>query len=313
MTQTDRVLARKEAGVGIVTFNNPERRNAMSVEMWEATTSVLAGFAADREVRVVVLTGAGGKAFVSGADISQFADQRASLDAARAYDVKTAAAFDSIYGFPKPTIAMIRGFCVGGGLALAVCCDLRICSDNSKFAVPAAKLGLGYGHTGLKRLIDVVGPSFAKEIFYTARQFDAQEALAMGLVNRVVPAAGLESYVKTMTDTISANAPLTIEAVKFTVGELLKDESERDIPRVERMVEGCFGSRDYTEGRTAFMEKRKPVFTGAEARPAPRARTLAVPAQQRRQHCPHYRLRRRARFARPPRHETVGPHDNGAG
>jgi enoyl-CoA hydratase/carnithine racemase len=263
MTQTGKMLARKEAGVGIVTFNNPERRNAMSVEMWEATTSVLAGFAADREVRVVVLTGAGGKAFVSGADISQFASQRASLDAARAYDVKTAAAFDSIYGFPKPTIAMIRGYCVGGGLALAVCCDLRICSDDSKFAVPAAKLGLGYGHTGLKRLIDVVGPSFAKEIFYTARQFDAQEALAMGLVNRVVPAAGLESYVKTMTDTISANAPLTIEAVKFTVGELLKDESERNIPRVERMVEACFGSRDYTEGRTAFMEKRKPVFTGS--------------------------------------------------
>ena len=233
MTQTDKVLARKEAGVGIVTFNNPERHNAMSVEMWEATTAMLAGFAADNEVRVVVLTGAGGKAFVSGADISQFADQRASLDAARAYDVKTAAAFDSIDEFPKPTIAMIRGYCVGGGLALAVCCDLRICSDDSRFAVPAAKLGLGYGHTGLKRLIDVVGPSFAKEIFYTARQFDAQEALAMGLVNRVVPAAGLESYVKTMTDTISANAPLTIKAVKFTVGELLKDESERDIPRVD--------------------------------------------------------------------------------
>src|ERR1700744_1917053 len=159
MTQTDKLLARKEAGVGIVTFNNPQRHNAVSLDMWEATTDVLAQFAADDDVRVVVLTGAGGKAFVSGADISKFASERASLEATRAYDVVTAAAFDSVYQFPKPTIAMIRGYCIGGGAALAVCCDLRICTDNSVFAVPAAKLGLGYGYAGLKRLTDVVGPS----------------------------------------------------------------------------------------------------------------------------------------------------------
>ena len=157
---------------------------------------------------------------------------------------------------------MIRGYCIGGGVGLASCCDLRICSANSKFAVPAAKLGLGYGYAGLKRLVDIVGQSFAKEIFYTARQFDAQEAYAMGLVNRVVPGAELETYVKSITDMICANAPLTIKAVKFTVGEILKDESQRDVARVEKMVEACFASRDYTEGRTAFMEKRKPVFTG---------------------------------------------------
>jgi len=262
MTQTDKLLARKEAGVGIVTFNNPERHNAVSLEMWEATTRTLAAFAADDAVRVVVLTGAGGKAFVSGADISKFASERASIEATRAYDVITAAAFSSIYEFPKPTIAMIRGYCIGGGVGLASCCDLRICSDNSKFAVPAAKLGLGYAYAGLKRLTDLVGPSFAKEIFYTARQFDAQEASAMGLVNRVVPVGELESYVQSITDMICANAPLTIKAVKFTVGEILKDESKRDVPRVEKMVEACFASRDYTEGRTAFMQKRKPVFTG---------------------------------------------------
>ena len=192
MTQTDKLLSRKEAGVGFVIFNNPERHNAVSLEMWEATTGALAKFAEDDEVRVVVLTGAGGKAFVSGADISKFASERASLEATRAYDVKTAAAFNSIYEFPKPTIAMIRGYCIGGGVGLASCCDLRICSDNSKFAVPAAKLGLGYAYAGLKRLVDIVGQSFAKEIFYTARQFDAQEAYAMGLVNRVVPQAELE-------------------------------------------------------------------------------------------------------------------------
>jgi enoyl-CoA hydratase len=262
MTHTDKLLARKEAGVGIVTFNNPERHNAVSLEMWEATTGALAHFAADDEVRVVVLTGAGGKAFVSGADISKFASERASIEATRAYDVKTAAAFNSIYDFPKPTIAMIRGYCIGGGVGLASCCDLRICSDNSTFAVPAAKLGLGYAYAGLKRLVDIVGQSFAKEIFYTARQFNAQEAYAMGLVNRVVPAAELDAYVKSITDMICANAPLTIKAVKFTVGEILKDQSKRDIARVEQMVEACFASRDYTEGRTAFMEKRKPVFTG---------------------------------------------------
>ena len=140
----------------------------------------------------------------------------------------------AIYEFPKPTIAMIRGYCVGGGVGLASCCDLRICSDNSRFAVPAAKLGLGYAYTGLKRLVDIVGQSFAKEIFYTARQFDAQEAHAMGLVNRVVPEAELESYVKSITDMICANAPLTIKAVKFTVGEILKDESKRDVARRRR-------------------------------------------------------------------------------
>ena len=224
ITQTDKLLARKEAGVGIVTFNNPERHNAVSLEMWEATTGALTAFAADDEVRVVVLTGAGGKAFVSGADISKFASERASIEATRAYDVKTAAAFNSIYEFPKPTIAMIRGYCIGGGVGLATCCDLRICSDNSRFAVPAAKLGLGYAYAGLKRLVDIVGPSFAKEIFYTARQFDAREACDMGLVNRVVPQAELESAVKSITDMICANAPLTIKAVKFTVGEILKDE-----------------------------------------------------------------------------------------
>ncbi|MGA2893064.1 MAG: enoyl-CoA hydratase [Xanthobacteraceae bacterium] len=262
MTETDKMLSRKDGGVGIVTFNNPERHNAVSLDMWEATKRILDDFAADNDVRVVVLTGAGGKAFVSGADISKFGDERATLEAARAYNVKSDAAYSSVADFPKPTIAMIRGYCIGGGLGLATCCDLRICSDNSRFAVPAAKLGLGYGYTGLKRLVDIVGPAFAKEIFYTARQFDAAEALAMGLVNRMVPAAELEAYVKGMTDMICANAPLTIKAVKFTVGQVVKEDSQRDLARSTELVEQCFASRDYTEGRTAFMEKRKPAFTG---------------------------------------------------
>ncbi len=262
MSQTDKMLSRKEGGVGFATFNNPERHNAVSLDMWQATQRILDDFAADNDIRVVVLNGAGGKAFVSGADISKFESERASQDAQQVYSKQVDAAYASVAEFPKPTIAMIQGYCIGGGLGLATCCDLRICSDNSRFAVPAAKLGLGYGYTGLKRLVDIVGPSFAKEIFYTARQFDAEEARTMGLVNRVVPAAELQSYVKSVTDMIGANAPLTIKAVKFTVGEIVKDESKKDIPRSAEMVAQCFASRDFIEGRTAFMEKRKPVFTG---------------------------------------------------
>jgi enoyl-CoA hydratase/carnithine racemase len=262
MSQTDKMLSRKEGGVGFVIFNNPERHNAVSLDMWEAARRILDDFAADNDVRVVVLTGAGGKAFVSGADISKFESERATVEAQRAYNAKTDATYSSIAEFPKPTIAMIRGYCIGGGLGLATCCDLRICTDNSRFAVPAAKLGIGYGYNGLKRLVDIVGPAFAKEIFYTARQFDAQEAAVMGLVNRVVPPAELETYVKSITDMICANAPLTIKAVKVTVAEVLHEDSKRDIARSAALVEACFGSRDYTEGRTAFMEKRKPVFTG---------------------------------------------------
>jgi enoyl-CoA hydratase len=164
--------------------------------------------------------------------------------------------------FPKPTIAMIRGYCIGGGLGLAVCCDLRICSDNSRFSVPAAKLGLGYSYAGLRRLIDVVGPAFTREIFYTARQFDTEEARVMGLVNRVVPAAELESYVKSYAETIAANAPLTLKAVKYIVGEVMKDETRRNVARCSELVEQCFTSNDFIEGRRAFMEKRKPAFTG---------------------------------------------------
>ena len=157
---------------------------------------------------------------------------------------------------------MIRGYCIGGGLGLAVCCDLRICSDNSKFGVPAAKLGLGYSYPGLKRLIDVVGVAFAKEIFFTARQFDAEEARVMGLVNRIVTADGLEGYVKNYAETIAGNAPLTVKAAKFIAGEVLRDESKRNLARCAELVEQCFKSSDYTEGRRAFMEKRKPAFTG---------------------------------------------------
>jgi enoyl-CoA hydratase len=263
MTQTDKMLSRKEGGVGYLTFNNPERHNAVSLEMWEAASGILEEFKSDKNIRVVVLSGAGGKAFVSGADISKFESERSSKEAVERYNVAVDKANSAVYEFPKPTIAMIRGYCIGGGVGLALCCDLRICSDNSKFGVPAAKLGLGYGFTGIKKLVDVVGPSFAKEIFYTARQFTAPEALAMGLVNRMLPEAELEKYVADYAATISGNAPMTVDAVKFIVGEVVKPESKRDLKKAADLVAACFASKDYIEGRKAFMEKRKPAFTGS--------------------------------------------------
>jgi enoyl-CoA hydratase len=263
MTQTDKMLSRKEGGVGYLTFNNPERHNAVSLEMWEAASGFLADFAADPKVRVVVLTGAGGKAFVSGADISKFESERSSKEAVDRYNIAVDKANTTVYEFPKPTIAMIRGYCIGGGVGLALCCDMRICSDNSKFGVPAAKLGLGYGYKGIKKLVDVVGPSFAKEIFFTARQFTAAEALQMGLVNRVLPTDELEKYVQEYADTISGNAPLTVDAVKYIVGQVVTPESQRNLQKCEALVLQCFASEDYKEGRKAFMEKRKPQFTGS--------------------------------------------------
>jgi enoyl-CoA hydratase/carnithine racemase len=242
------MLSRKEGRVGYLIFNNPERHNAVSLEMWEATAKILEDFGKDDEVRVVVVTGAGGKAFVSGADISKFEDERANEEAIARYNKTVERANAAIYDYPKPTIAMIRGYCIGGGVGLSLCCDLRICSDNSRFAVPAAKLGLGYAYPGLKKLVDVVGPSFAKEIFYTARQFDAEEARIMGLVK--------------YAEMIGDNAPLTIATTKFTVGQVVKEDSQRDIAKSAAMVKQCFDSKDYVEGRRAFMEKRKPVFTG---------------------------------------------------
>jgi enoyl-CoA hydratase/carnithine racemase len=261
-TSTPKMIARKTDGIGWMLFNNPARHNAVSIDMWQAVPEIMAEFARDDAVRVVVLAGAGGKAFVSGADISEFKEKRASREAVIEYNAISDRASRAILDCRKPTVAMIQGYCIGGGLALALCCDLRIATDDARFGVPAAKLGLGYAYPGIKRLADLVGPSFAKEIFFTARQFDAAEALQMGLINRARPAAELEDYVKGYAATIAGNAPLTVGAVKLALTEYVKADAERDLARVQAAVEACFTSVDYTEGRTAFMEKRKPVFVG---------------------------------------------------
>src|SRR5712675_1378860 len=259
---TSKMLAENDGAIGRIIFNNPARHNAVSLEMLQAVAQIMADFEADDAIRVIVVTGAGGKAFVSGADISEFKEKRANEEAAAAYSKVSEAARLKLHETLKPTIAMIRGYCIGGGLATAIGCDIRIAAEGSRFGIPAAKLGLGYAYDGIKKLIDLVGPAHAREIFYTARQFTAEEALRMGLVNQVVPDGELEAYVDNYCAMIAANAPLTVRAAKIAIREGLKDESARDLALCKRLVDECFASQDYAEGRTAFMEKRKPAFQG---------------------------------------------------
>lgn len=261
-TTSEKLLAHKEGAIGWITFNNPARHNAVSMSMWEAVPRALAAFERDPEVRLVIVRGAGEKAFISGADISEFKEKRSSEEASAAYNAAGDAAHRALQEFAKPTIAMIRGYCIGGGCAVAVDCDIRIAAEDAVFSIPAGRLGVGYRYEGIRRLIDLVGPSFASEIFFTARKFDSQEALAMGLINRRVAVSQLESYVRDYARMIADNAPLTLAAVKRSVLERFKDPDARDLERCQDMVDACFASADYIEGRTAFMEKRRPVFKG---------------------------------------------------
>ena len=260
-TGTTRMLARIDGPVGWMTFNNPARRNAVSLDMWEAIPRILAHFDADPAVRVIALAGEGGRAFVSGADISQFEQQRSDAAQIAQYDAISAAATAALKQISKPTVAAIRGWCIGGGLGIAAACDLRFATGTSTFGVPAGRLGLGYAHPGVKTLMDLVGPAYTKEIFFTARHFTAAEAERMGLVNRVLPEIEFDAAVAEQLALIAANAPLTLAALKTTVGELLRGP-DADLAHCDAAVAACFASDDYKEGRRAFMEKRKPLFHG---------------------------------------------------
>jgi len=247
--------------LGWIVFDHPERRNAISVEMWREIPLAVEQLAEDASIRVVLLRGAGEAAFVAGADISEFGEKRSSAKASD-YDVDGARAFAALAALAKPVIAMVRGYCVGGGVAIALCADLRYAADDAVFAIPAAQLGVGYHMAGIEMLQNLVGPSRAKEIFFTARRYSAGEALAIGLANDVIPAAELLPRVREIARRIADNAPLTVASVKRIVSELAKPPEQRDLPAIDAGVAACFASEDYREGVAAFLAKRKPRFTG---------------------------------------------------
>ncbi|HVC11329.1 MAG TPA: enoyl-CoA hydratase [Burkholderiales bacterium] len=256
------LLVRRDGAVGTIVFSNPAKLNAVSIDMWQAMPRAMAELERDADVRVIVICGDGERAFISGADISQFEQARSNADAQARYNAAVEQGYLAPVRCAKPVIAKIRGICFGGGLGLAAACDLRIAADDALFRMPAARLGLGYNFVGIKRFVDLMGPMNVADIFYSARKFDAADALRMGFVSRVVPAAELEREVDAYCRLVADNAPLTIAAAKRAIREAVTDAASRDLEGLQRMLEACFDSEDYKEGRTAFMEKRAPRFRG---------------------------------------------------
>ena len=259
---TDKILAKNDGAVGRLILNNPERRNAISLDMWQGIAEAFQEFSGNPKIRCIVMSGAGDKAFASGADISQFKERRSDANAAAEYAKISMAGRKKMLECDKPFIAQIRGFCMGGGLGIALAADIRIASEDSVFGVPAARLSIAYDRLNLGNLVALVGPSKAKEILITAKRYSALEAERMGLVNSCVPIDKLEAEVADITDRISQNAPLSMKASKLTINELMKDDSSFDEDLVDQLTRDCFNSKDYQEGQEAFMNKRQPVFHG---------------------------------------------------
>ena len=255
------LITKKEGATGWIVFSNLAKMNAVTIDMWQAFPKALAAFDADPEVRVIAVTGDGEKSFISGADISQFDKQRTG-SANDDYNAAVDGGYSAVLDCPKPTIAKIRGICMGGGLGLAVNCDIRICADDAKLRMPAARLGLGYQYPGLKRFTEVLGAANTADLFFSARIFGAADAMTMGFAKQIVPAAELDAVVAAYAAQIAENAPLTVAAAKRALLEIRKDADKRDVALVNRMVAACFASEDYNEGRHAFAEKRTPNFKG---------------------------------------------------
>ena len=256
-----RVTLAREGALAWIVLDNQARLNALDTSMWKALPGLIAEAEADDDVRVVMIRGAGTRAFSAGADISEF-DRARTGDESRRYDALNHAAFDAIAVCAKPTVAAIQGFCLGGGLEIALCCDLRLAAEGSSFAIPAARLGIGYDPRWMRPLLSAVSAARAKEILFTGRRFAHADALAMGLVNAVHAPDALEAAARALAGEIAANAPLSIRAAKATVDALAAMPQGVDLAALDRMVAACFASEDYAEGRAAFMAKRKPAFKG---------------------------------------------------
>jgi enoyl-CoA hydratase/carnithine racemase len=253
----------RRGAVGWIVFDQPAKRNAISGAMWRGIAPAMAQFDADPEVRCIAFRGAGTEAFASGADISEFEELRAQQASVAEYDELLDQVLHAIQDSRKPSVAMIYGFCMGGGLEVALACDLRYCGRSAQFGIPAAKLGLAYNVEGHRRLTETVGHARAREIMFLGRRYNAEEAFAMGLVNQVFHDGELESEVARIIAQLCENAPLSIANSKTIIEEYVKSSGAPDHERMARAIERCAKSDDYLEGRRAFMEKRKPRFTGA--------------------------------------------------
>jgi enoyl-CoA hydratase len=254
-----RIIAERKGAVGTITIDNPDRHNAISNPMWQAITDAALAFDADPEVRLITIEGNGRKAFASGADISRF-------ESAEGPVTRGGGAFSTacatVHAVSKPTVAIIRGWCLGGGMALAISCDLRLANDRARFGIPAAKLSIGYPVEGLRRLVELVGLSTAKEIMFTARQYSAEEARHLGIVNHLLADDAIDAFAADYIASIAAGAPLTQKGAKLALAELARDESRRDLAAAEAIIAQCSTSEDHAEGTRAFLEKRRPVFKG---------------------------------------------------
>jgi enoyl-CoA hydratase/carnithine racemase len=258
---TAKLIAEIHGSTGTLVLNAAQRRNALSLDMWQSIPRIVADFDRNTNVRSIVIRGAGDEAFAAGADISEFEANRATDDSAKAYDAATGAATLSLTNCSKPVIAAIRGICFGGGMALAMACDIRLATDDSRFCIPAAKLGVGYGAPGTAALVARLGPSLAAEMLFTGRVYNAQEALARGIVQAVATRADFDSLLSNYTTTLAANAPLSIAASKMAIRAALSGNPQ-DRAAADQAVAACMASTDYAEGRKAFLEKRKPIFQG---------------------------------------------------